>query len=207
MLIPRIRLFFFLALALAGCATASPQLEQGDVAHLLAENKGIVLIHTTLNDEAPAQVSVTLARRDDSGSYAVWRAAVPIKFPLDSGKSPGQLTLPAGEYGIVELHALNSREARHFMAGDAKLGGLPMRKMYDRPIAIFKVGPGEVVDAGSLRVIERRGQATLFEPTGSFSVTVTPTPDLLLQNLAERNPHLFKARVVRLMVAPAQTTQ
>ena len=93
------------------------------------------------------------------------------------------------------------------MAGDAKLGGLPMRKMYDRPIAIFKVGPGEVVDAGSLRVIERRGQATLFEPTGSFSVTVTPTPDLLLQNLAERNPHLFKARVVRLMVAPAQTTQ
>ena len=89
MLIPRIRLFFFLALALAGCATASPQLEQGDVAHLLAENKGIVLIHTTLNDEAPAQVSVTLARRDDSGSYAVWRAAVPIKFPLDSGRVLG----------------------------------------------------------------------------------------------------------------------
>jgi hypothetical protein len=206
MLIPRITLLVFLAPVLVGCATASPQLDEGDVANLRAQNKGIVLIHTTLNGEEEGQVNVALARRDDSGSYAIWRM-VPVKFPLDSGKTPGQLKLPAGEYGIVELHALNGREARHFIAGEAKLGGLLLRKMYDRPIAIIKVGPGEVVDVGSLRVVERRGQPRFFEPTGSFSVSVTPMPALLLQNLAERNPHLFKARVVRLMEVPAQTTQ
>ena len=194
----------FLAAGLAGCVTASPRVEEGELAKLQAEGSGIVLIHTSLNDFDPAHVAVTLARPDGPGRYAVWRQGVPIKFTLDSTKIPGQLRLPAGEYGIVELFSVDRRESRRFKARDVKLEGALLNKVYERPLATFKIGPGEVVDIGSLRVAETRRETTLSGRTGGFAVKVTDMPEPLLRNLAEHNPHLFKARVVRPMVVPAQ---
>ena len=123
MLIPRIRLFF---LGPGPCRVCNG-LSRETLPIYWLKTREFGLIHTTLNDEAPAQVSVTLARRDDSGSYAVWRAAVPIKF-LDSGKSPGQLTLPAGEYGIVELHALIAAKPGISWQGTRNSAGCPCVK-------------------------------------------------------------------------------
>jgi hypothetical protein len=200
-------LFSFVIAALGGCITASPRVEEGELATLRDENYGIVLIHTSLNDVEPAQISVTLARPDESGRYAVWRQGVPIKFPQDKGKVPGQLKIPAGEYGIVELRSVDSRQNRQFRAKDAKLEGVLLKQVYERPIVTITVRPGEVVDVGSLRVVEGHRETTLFGQTGGFSVSVTQMPEPLLRNLSERNPHLFNARVVRPMVVPAQNPQ
>jgi hypothetical protein len=200
-------LFSFVIVALGGCATASPKIDDGELASLKAEGKGIVLIHTTLNDIESENVSVTLARPDGAGRYRVWRAGVPIKFSLDSSKVPGQLKLPAGEYAIVELHAVDLRENRHFTAQDPKLEGMLLTKVYERPIALIKVESGEVVDVGSLRVIEGRRETTLLGQKSGFTVSVTQMPEPMLRNLAERNPILFNARVTRPMTVPAQSPQ
>ena len=206
----RVFLFPFLLLPLGACATvtAVPKVEESEFAKLRNENNGIVLLYTSLNDSTPTQVSVTLARPDEQGRYVVWRQGVPIKFSRDASILPGQLKIPAGDYGIVELYAMDKRGGvyvnRQYQARDMKLQGILLEKVYERPLAKFKVEAGEVVDIGSLQVIEGPRQRTLFGTDGSFAIKVGKTPDPVLKNLAERNPQLASARVVRTMTAPSQ---
>jgi hypothetical protein len=203
---------FLLFATLSACAgvTASPTVEQGELAQLSRDNSGIVLIHATINGRAPNQVGVSLARRGESGRYVVWRSGVPIKFPQDSGAVPGQLKIPAGEYAIVEVNALDLgvviSTTRQFRAPNMKYEGALLIPSYERPIARFTVGPGEVVDVGSLQITEGRRESLLFETQGNFTANVAPTPEPLLRNLAARNPNLYKARVVRTMTRPGPTS-
>jgi hypothetical protein len=75
----------------------------------------------------------------------------------------------------------------------------------ERSIATFRVGAGEVVDIGSLQVIEGEIGKTVFgKPIRGFAAAVTQIPEPWLQSLAENSPYLFKARILRPMSLPAQ---
>lgn len=60
--------------------------------------------------------------------------------------------------------------------------------VYEKPIATFKVLPGEIVDIGSLRLpggVARDGDGRRKD---AFIGVVTPTPDAVLKALAEKDP-------------------
>ena len=197
---------------LSGCAsaTAIPKIDDGEVAKLKNDNNAIVLLHPTLSGSTPAQVMITLARPNTRGQYEVVRSWL-LKLPQDSAQLPGQITLPAGHYGIVELKALDEinyaarkGRRREYIARNMTLEGPLLTKVYERPIATFTVEAGEVVDIGNIQVIDGPTQQGLFDQKGSFAVKVGPMPEALLKNLADRSPALAKARVMRTMTATVQ---
>ncbi|MBZ0146162.1 MAG: hypothetical protein K8F62_01295 [Pseudorhodoplanes sp.] len=193
-----------------------PKVAEGDIAKLKAENDAIILLYTSLNSSHGQHVGLTLARRDERGRYVVYRKGVPIKLSIDSSALPGQLKLPAGEYGIVELATIDTvvqggvrgKRERAFRGSEEKLEGLDLQRVYDRALATFRVEPGEVVDIGTIEVFEgptRPGAMLgLIPPRGSFGIKVGPIPERVLKNFAERSPDLARARIVRTMVAEAQ---
>ena len=204
---------FFLAACLVGCAstTAIPKVEEGQIGKLKSDNNGIALMHVSVSGSTPAMILVTLAHPNVRGHYEAVRSWL-LKLPQDSAQLPGQLTLPAGHYGIVELKVLDETNyaarrgrRREYHAQNLKLEGLLLTKVYERPMATFTVEAGEVVDIGSIQVLDGPIQQGLIEKKGLFAVKVTPIPEVTLKNLAERSPALAKARLVRTMTATHQT--
>lgn len=202
-----------LAVFLGGCAsaTAIPKVEESEVAKLKNDNNGIVLLHTALSGSTPAMVQVTLARPNARGHYEALRSWL-LKLPQDSAQLPGQITLPAGHYGIVELKALDEinyaarkGRRREYNARNMTLEGPLLTKVYERPFATFTIEAGEVVDIGSIQMFDGPTQQGLFEQKGSFAIKIGPMPETLLKNLSDRSPTLAKARVVRTMTATLQT--
>jgi hypothetical protein len=198
----RLLLLSAIAAALSGCITTSPRvIDDTERAKLRAENKSVVLLHTSLHDGGCISGEVLLGQQDSSGRYTqIDRLS--LHDGMREPKVPSQITLPTGDYGIVGLrcdHGGSSRTmyvARLVQRGNL-IGG--NGAIYERPIATFKVGVGEVVDIGSLRLPTRRGSG--FLSNSQFVGVVTAIPEPRLANLAAANPALVQARVVRPMEA------
>jgi hypothetical protein len=202
-----------LVAGLCGCVTTGSPTGGGavPVEKLRAENKSIVIVHTSLHDRRCSLITAELSQRDASGQY-VDRRTITLKGALDLQQVPSRIELPAGEYGIVGLTCTNARgHQSNYNARIAKRGSIidGSGAVYEKPIAEFTVAPGEVVDIGSLRLSNqpRPTPATFAEnmrpggPPGAFIGIVAPIPDLWLKNLAGEDPKLFEARVVRPMTA------
>lgn len=209
------RLFFqilFLSAVLQGCSSSAiPKTGESQVAKLKNDNSGIVLLHTEFTGNSRGQVMVTLAKPNARGRYEVTRGHL-IKSSSDSAQLPGQITLAAGQYGIVELSiadeldgVIRTHRSRSYKARNMTLEGPLLMKVYERPMATFTINAGEVVDIGSIQVFEGPVQQSIFGQKGSFAIKVAPTPEAVLKNLAERSPALANARVVRTMTATPQT--
>jgi hypothetical protein len=189
-------------LLLSGCATnATFVAPNTEVQKLAGENKGVVLLHTSLHDEPCHTIKAMLAKPDTFGRYAEaeW---INVKFVTNRPKEPSQIALVAGDYGFVEFECQGGQK-RVYAARIVQLGNPLDRSgsVYERPIATFNVQAGEVVDIGSLQLAARRVGAYGWQ-TSAFSAVVTPMPELWLQNLAAGKPNLHSARVTRLMKVP-----
>lgn len=204
-----------IVLLLGGCLTAGSPTDGGvvPVEKLRAGNKSIVIVHTSLHDRPYlsrcAVITAVLAHRDGSGQYVAGQT-VTLKGHLDLKQVPSRVELAAGEYGIVRVTCINPRgDSSNYTARVAKPGNIidGSGAIYDQPFAQFAVAPGEVVDIGSLRLASRPGPppTTLAEslrpgaPPSAFIGVVTPIPEVWLSNLAQEEPGLFAARVVRPM--------
>jgi hypothetical protein len=192
------------AVALAGCVTTSARDIDDDArAKLQAENKSVVLLHTSLHDARCHAIEALLAQRDASGRWVQHQRA-DLRGLYDP-QVPSVIKLAAGEYGIVQLMCMVGNRRNFFNARVAQRGSIldGSGAIWERPIATFKVGSGEVVDIGSLRLPTRPGASSGFlrrEPD-SFIGVVTPIPEAWLNNLAIANPKLTKDRIVRPMEA------
>lgn len=193
-----LRFLFLLPLlaTLGGCITAiaSRAGTEAPIEKLRADSKSIVILHTSLHDERCDTITARLAKPDASGRY-VWDELVTLKGMMDfAEKTPSEIVLPAGDYGIVQLRCSIPHRNRIFNARVAERGSVldGSGTIFERLIATFKVGAGEVVDIGSLR---------LPSGGGKFLPVVTAIPEPLLHNLATSRPDLYNARVVRPMAA------
>jgi hypothetical protein len=198
----RFVVLLLIAVGLPGCLTTGSPTDGGavPVERLRAENKSVVIMHTSMHDQKSTTrcgtVTATLAQADANGEY-VPRQRITLKAMLDLKEIPTRVELPAGEYGIVGLRCDYQRGSFNYNARIATRGGIfgsGRTTTYAKPIAQFTVVSGEVVDIGSLRVNYSRPGAR-----GEFVAIVTPIPDPWLKNLAEEDPKLFEARVVRPM--------
>lgn len=197
-----------------GCVTTGSPTNGGPVpvAKLQAENKSIVIVHTSLHDRPVACMSIqaTLAQRDAGGQYVRWDS-VTLKSGFEMKQQvPSRVELPAGHYGIVGLHCAGYRQNSNYNTRVAKRGSIVdgSGTVFERPFAEFDVRAGEVVDIGSLRLPSKETPRQMFGPRqGFFIPVVTAIPDEWLKNLAEADPHLYQARVVRPMLANTDCTQ
>ena len=186
--------------ALCGCVTA----RQGDdlpKEKLREDKKSIVLLHTSLHDANCGTIFASLAQPDESGRYVYVRGgSVALRAAFDEKNLPSQLVLPAGDYGIVNLSCSAPYRNRVYNARVVEQGRMFDRSgtVYEKPIATFKVGAGEVVDIGSLRLPSRPVSGSSRR---EFIGVVTAIPEPFLKNLAEKNPQLYQQRVVRPMMA------
>jgi hypothetical protein len=193
-----------------GCVTTTGSPTGGGdvpVAKLQAENKSIVIVHTSLHDQQGLArcdtITAALAQRDEAGQFMVSQR-VTLKAPFDLKQIPSRVELPAGNYGIVSLNCQGYRRnstynAKLLQPGSPREG---REAIFEKPFAEFQVRPGEVVDIGSLRLPSRETQRPMFGPRQAvFVPVVTTIPDLWLKNLAEDDPKLYEARVQRPMKA------
>jgi len=183
-----------LATPLAGCSSINARMGDGLPAEkLAADNKGIVLMHTSLHEQRCDTISAVLTQQDASGRWVRGENVI-LKGMLDLRKLPAQIVVPAGEYGFGELACTAYKRVHTYHARIAERGSIwdGSGRVYAKPFATFKVSPGEVVDIGSLRLpVGRSG----------FVAVVTPIPEAWLATLAAENPSLYQARTVRLMSA------
>jgi hypothetical protein len=192
----RFALVLPLAAALAGCVTTNARHIDGAKAEqVFAENKSIVLLHTSLHDLNCHVIEARLAQPDGSGRW-VHGPRVYLRTMYDP-QLP--ITLPPGEYGIVELKCKRGNRELFFNRPYAKHGSIidGGGTLWDRPIASFTVGSGEVVDVGSLRVA--RPPSSSFLRTEPAVGAVAPTPQAWLNMLAIKNPGLIERRIIRPM--------
>jgi hypothetical protein len=185
-----------------GCVTTGSPTGGGDVpvAKLQAENKSIVIVHTSMHDHCQSLMA-TLARPDEAGQFVLARTVV-LKHALGFSKAASTFEVPAGEYGFIRFECQTGTNRSQYNARVAKQGSVfnGPRTTYV-PIAKFTVQPGEVVDIGSLRLpIREVGKASVFQfPKREFVPVITPIPDEWLKKLAETEPGPYQARVVRPM--------
>lgn len=208
-------MLLFLSAATCGCGAISSRLENTVPANkLVTEGKGIVLVHTSLHDQSfylrCDGITATVAKADTSGQYGAGQE-VHLKGLVDLLKTPSQMTLAVGKYGIVQLACYGHKRTDRYNAPIAKRGGRQngTDTIYERPIVTFTVGAGEIVDIGSLQVPsrtvrEKAPPGVLGRPKGEFIALVRPMPEEWLQNLAKTDPDLFNARISRPMKVPAQ---
>jgi hypothetical protein len=185
-----------------GCVTTGSHTAGGDapVAKLQAENKSIVIVHTSMHDHCQSLMA-TLARPNEAGQFEAGRTVV-LKHPLAFSKAPSTFEVPAGEYGFIRFECQTGTSRSRYSARVAKQGSVfnGPRTTYV-PIAKFTVQPGEVVDIGSLRLPTRQlGEFSVFQfPKREFVPIITPIPDEWLKKLAETEPGLYQTRTVRPM--------
>jgi len=190
-----------LALLLAGCATNITGIEDGASAldALRVENKGLVLIHTSLHDQGCPRVLAKVAHPDAGGRY-IEGEEIALKRILNRPDVPIEVQLPAGEYGIVRLECENRLDHRIFFAHPAERGNILTGEgaIYEQPIAKFNVRAGEFVDVGSLQ---------LWTNAGKFKAQAVPIADSVVQTMAAAKPAIYTHLVRRLMTTPDQAQQ
>jgi hypothetical protein len=199
-LIPVLLLF-----ALAGCTSNinAGQTDGVSVETLRAGSKSLVLFHTSLNeDRSCGLINLGLAQRDEAGRW-VFREGIIVRGEMDYLLRAREMMLAPGDYGIVGLSCKQGRVHTSYLSKVVQrpnmITGSPV--VYDRPFATFRVGAGEVVDIGSIRIATVSARAADGGISSSFVTSVEPIPDRMLADLARRRPDLHKARVVRPMVA------
>jgi hypothetical protein len=196
--IPRALAMLPFVAVLVGCATGlSPGLREGFTTDKLrAEGKSVVLLHTTLHEQRCDFVQAVLSQPNAEGHHVIGER-LNIKSAYEFDQVPSQVMLSPGEYGIVELTCIRYRYRASVAAPVRERGSVwdGSGRVYERPIVSFKVGNGEVVDIGSLRMMRSPGVGR-----SGLTAVVAPIPDPLLQNLAAKNPELMKARISRPMV-------
>lgn len=208
---------FGLLLCLGGVLSACagnelvPPPKASQIGQLQSENKGIVLIYTSLHDAGCRTINAKIGRPDASNRYTSIELyhlnAGEFRILFNAKNMPAEIALPAGRYGIVGLEcripgANHSYYAKVTERNDILTGA---GNVYDRPLATFDVQPGEVVDVGNLVVGNARPTASpsfFGRNIGSFAVAVTPMPEAVLQNFATHRPELYEKRVSRLMATP-----
>jgi hypothetical protein len=193
----RVAFLLSFCIALSGCATnatfVAPDTQLENLAH---ENKGIVLVHTSLHEDNCTFVRARLAKPDSSGRY-LSTELINLKLASNGPSELSQIVLTAGDYGFVTLQCQQPRANRSYNSQPTQLGNIMdgSGHTYKRPIVTFNVQAGEVVDIGSLRLPVQQQRSV-------FSAVVTPTPELVLRNLAASHPTLHGARITRLMKVP-----
>jgi hypothetical protein len=191
----RFLLLLPLMAALGGCVTTS---SSGDVAD---SNTSTVLLHTSLHDANCFGISMTLTQKDEAGRWVPGKV-VTAKGPFEAQQMPSQIVLPPGEYGIANLYCAARKRAFGARIADRPTFWDRSRPVvYEKPIATFKVLPGEVVDIGSLRL--PGGVATDRDGVRKsvFIGVVTPMPEAVLRAFAEKDPELYRRRVSRPMTS------
>ncbi len=186
--------------ALGGCmGTFSSADRPGpDLARLAETGSGVLVAHTSLHDDGCREVTAALAKGVVSGRSIDIGRTVTLKGRSDPATMPGYAVLPAGEYGIVRFTCEGRGGTRVFAAPTVEPGsnGDGIGTVYAAPLVTFRIGPGEIVDAGSVRLT---GQ-----PDEHFSVSVARMPEAWLQNLPSAYAALSGARVVRPMTVPGR---
>lgn len=179
---------FLLPAFLALIAMHGPAAAQGS-----GDNRGTLLWQMVVNDNDDRFNMMQFASRSETGRWRVVRGYVNV-----IGLT-GEAKLPPGNYAIVEVTAPPIRMQSGLMyryvtyqcrAGEPTYETPLLYPAYDKAIATFTVKPGEVVDIGTLRV--RASDKTCVAQVG-------PTPATKFKELAEKQPALYKARVVRPM--------
>lgn len=174
-----------------------------------AEKTATVIIHTSLHEWNCLGINMGLAQKDASGRWVKGKTII-LKGMFDSQQTPSQIELPAGAYGISHLGCIARRQAFSSRIVDkATMFDRNKPIIIDKPFATFRVLAGEVVDIGSLRmphgVVRQSDGSIALRSDGSirhvFISVVTPTPATALRSFAEKNPELYRRRVVRLMVS------
>lgn len=207
----KIGLLGFLSVALSACAAneLKPAPTASQVGQLQSEGKGIVLIYTSLHAAGCRIVDAKIARPDSTNRYTSVQLyhlnAGDMRMLFNDKNLPAEVALPAGRYGIVGLECNTPGIKRSYYAklterNDILTGA---GNVYERPLAVFDVQPGEVVDVGKLVVGNARPSTdrSLFgSKTGSFAVAVAPMPEPVVRNFQEKRPELYEKRVTRLMV-------
>jgi hypothetical protein len=207
----RLACLLALAPALGGCLlTVSPPIgdNESELAQLRAENKGMILIHTSLADGRCLQVLAKITQPDAAGRYLDGKEIYLRKPPI---KGPSEIVLPAGDYGIVQLNCYNfsnGSQYKYYNARVASPGNIVTGEgtIYEQPIAKFSVQPGEFVDVGSLNV-ETLRVGNPYGQQGEFAVSVTPIEENWIRSLASAKPKIHALRVQRLMTIPGQAQQ
>jgi len=209
------RLVCLLALtpALGGClATVSAPVsnDTSELAQLRAENKGMILIHTSLADGHCFEVLAKIVQPDTTGRYVDGKEVYLRRPPIKGPNGPSEIVLPAGDYGVVELVCSNlvtKRKREYYHARVTTDGNLITGEgtVYQQPIAKFSVLPGEFVDIGSINVSTVRAPDASGN-NGEFAVTIAPIEDDWLHSLAAAKPKIYALRVQRLMTTPGRAT-
>jgi hypothetical protein len=145
------RLLFLVAAAaaLGGCVTTGTGAGSDGVG---ADDQSTVLIHTSLHDAGCFGISMTLAQKDEQNRWVPKSSNPVVNLTILYGdtRAPSAVTLPPGEYGIVNFYcAAKSAPSLRVspVAPPSGTGSKPF--FYEKPIATFKVLPGEVVDIGA----------------------------------------------------------
>lgn len=188
------------SLALGGCmGTLSSADRAGpDLARLAEQGSGVLVAHTSLHDEGCREVTASLAKGVVSGRAIDIGRTVTLKGRSDPAAAPGYAVLPAGEYGIVRFACEGRGGSRVYASETVEPGsfGDGVGTVYAAPLVTFRIGPGEIVDAGSVRLAGAPGERV--------GVSVARMPDAWLQNLPAAYAALSGARVVRPMAVPGR---
>ncbi|HEX2552845.1 MAG TPA: hypothetical protein VHL98_04035 [Microvirga sp.] len=190
------------SLALGGCLGTLSSADWGgpDLARLAEQGAGVLVAHTSLHDEGCREVTATLAKPVVSGRVIGIGRTVTLKGRADPAAAPGYAVLPAGEYGIVRFACEGRGAARVYAAETVEAGsGDGIGTVYAAPLVTFRIGPGEIVDAGSVQLAG--------EPDGRFAVSVARLPEAWLQNLPGAYAALAGTRVVRPMAVPGRAAR
>jgi hypothetical protein len=180
---------------LAGNAIAAQVDDNVSLSQLRAENKAVIFFYTGMYEKNRCESHMLLAKRDASGRFLAGEL-ISLKGWYDNPRDPSRVVVPAGEYGIVSFSCsrinFNSRIAQ---MGDliSRMIGRAPPTVYEKPFAMLKTNPGEVVDVGTIDFFKGS--------PGQFTVYTEPMTQPVSQRLAEISPGLFKRRVIRTMIA------
>jgi hypothetical protein len=104
------------------------------------------LIYTTLHESRCQVITANIAKQRPSDDWeSSPREIYTLVGLFEDRKRPSQIVMEAGRYGVTLLSCKAGNTTRTYYARTNKASG-----HYDRPLAIFDVHPGEVVDVGKL---------------------------------------------------------
>jgi hypothetical protein len=172
---------------------------------LASERKGIVVLLAESSAGCSGRANLHLGRFDpDSNGW------IPVVYinggttgRADANDPLVEKEVPAGEYGVIQMRCYGRKDLLWSVdvvlnVPRAPTSG-PGHAVIARPLAVFTVGPGEVVNVGAIAAI----------PAGpkTFVAKVGPIPPELLAQFAAAKPLLASRMVTRLMTIPTGNAQ
>lgn len=189
------------AAGLGGCVGTLSPTATADPTSLAQSGSGVLLVHTSLHEEGCRDVTASLAKPVMSGRSIDIGRTVALKGGSDPASRPGAAVLPAGEYGIVRFTCDGPDGTRVFAAKQVEAGSFMdgSGAVYEAPLVSFRVGPGEIVEGGSVRL-------AATGVSGRVSVAIAPMPEGWLQSVPSRYASFAGARVARPLALPGSPT-